>query len=119
MAGWAGGSGDWAAPAAAPGAAGPRGQVVVGEIPCEPPGFVAREALGRLAEAMERRRVAVGAVTGLRGVGKTQLAAAYARERVSDGWDLVGWVHAETSDTLLTGLARVADRLRGGDPGGG
>ena len=105
-------------PAGAPAAAIPRGQIVVGEIPCEPPGFVAREALGRLAAAMERRSVAVGAVTGLRGVGKTQLAAAYARQRVSDGWELVGWVPAETSDALLTGLARVADRLGVADPDG-
>src|ERR1017187_2876749 len=46
------------------------GQVVVGEIPREPPGFVVRETLGRLANAAGGGRVAVVcAVTGLRGVG--------------------------------------------------
>jgi hypothetical protein len=44
------------------------GQVVVGEIPREPPAFVARETLARLADAAGRGQVAVVcAVTGLRG----------------------------------------------------
>jgi tetratricopeptide (TPR) repeat protein len=110
-----------AAPAARPAAAdqAAEGQVVVGEIPREPPGFVPREVLGRLAGAAGRGGVAVVcAVTGLRGVGKTQLAAAYARARVRDGWGLVGWVNAESADALLAGLARVAGRLGVADPEG-
>jgi hypothetical protein len=68
---------------------GPAAQVVVGEIPREPSAFVERQALVRLAEAARPGRAAVVyAVTGLRGVGKTQLAAAYARDRISQGW---GW----------------------------
>ena len=95
------------------------GQVVVGEIPRQPPAFVARERLARLADAAGRGQVAaVCAVIGLRGVGKTQIAAAYARARVSEGWGLVGWVNAETRDSLLTGLARVAERLEVADPEG-
>jgi tetratricopeptide (TPR) repeat protein len=94
-------------------------QVVVGEIPREPPGFVARDLLGPLADAAQRGSVAVVcAVTGMRGVGKTQLAAAYARARVSAGDKLVGWVNAETVDTLVAGLARVAGRLEVADPDG-
>jgi tetratricopeptide (TPR) repeat protein len=95
------------------------GQMVVGEILRKPPGFVERETLARLAEAAAPGEVAVVyAVTGLRGVGKTQLAAAYARERVAQRWGLVGWVNAETPDTLLAGLARIADRLGVADPDG-
>jgi tetratricopeptide (TPR) repeat protein len=94
-------------------------QVVVGEIPREPPAFVMRETLARLADTAGREQTAVVcAVTGLRGVGKTQVAAAYARQRVSQGWGLVGWVNAETRDTLLSGLALVAERLGVADPDG-
>ena len=59
------------------------GQVVVGQLLREPPAFVAREILDRLTEAAGRGRVAVVcALTCMRGVGKTQVAAAYARARV-------------------------------------
>jgi tetratricopeptide (TPR) repeat protein len=94
-------------------------QVVTGEIPREPPAFVTRGMMNRLADAAGRGRVAVVcAVTGLRGVGKTQLAAAYARARVGAGCGLVGWVNAETPDTLMAGLARIADRMGVADPEG-
>ena len=94
------------------------GQVVAGEIPREPASFVTRETVNRLAAAGEGRVAVVYAVTGLRGVGKTQIAAAYARARVSEGWALVGWVNAETRDVLLNGLKRVADALGVADPEG-
>jgi tetratricopeptide (TPR) repeat protein len=111
----AGGDGRGEANDAAPGG----GQVVVGEIPREPLAFVEREALSKLAEVAERGRVAVVcAVTGLRGVGKTQLAAAYARTRISEGWGLVGWVNADSRDSMLADMARVADAMGVADPDG-
>ena len=51
-------------------------------------------------------------------MGKTQIAAAYARARVREGWGLVGWVNAETRDMLLEGLKRVAEELGVADPEG-
>jgi tetratricopeptide (TPR) repeat protein len=94
-------------------------QVVIGEIPREPPAFVGRAALADLARAASSGRVAVVcAVTGLRGVGKTQLAAAHARDRISAGWELVGWVSAETDGSLLADLARVAHAVGVADPDG-
>jgi hypothetical protein len=94
-------------------------QLVVGEIPRQPFGFVARETIDRLAAAADAGRPAVVcAVTGLRGVGKTQVAAAYARARVTDGWGLVGWVSAETRDSLLDGLGRIAEAAGVADPDG-
>jgi tetratricopeptide (TPR) repeat protein len=95
------------------------GQLVVGDIPREPPEFVARRAGDLLAEVTGRGKAAVVcAVTGLRGVGKTQIVAAYARERVNAGWGLVGWVNAESADTLAADLARLAGRLGVADPEG-
>jgi tetratricopeptide (TPR) repeat protein len=51
------------------------------------------------------------AVTGLRGVGKSQIAAEYARERIDTGWTLVAWVDSEDSGQMLGQLVALAERL--------
>ncbi|GLZ34136.1 hypothetical protein Lesp02_63230 [Lentzea sp. NBRC 105346] len=80
----------------------PDGPVVVGLIPHEPPHFQSRGIV--LDDA------GVCTLTGPPGVGKTQVAAEYARRRVRDGWT-VAWINAESADRLLAGMIQLADRL--------
>lgn len=89
-------------------------QVVTGAIPARPPSFQPRAALmDELAEVAGSDRVAVVcALTGQRGVGKTQLAAAYARRRIGQKCPVVAWVNAERPETILAGLDALASALR-------
>ena len=53
----------------------------------------------------------VYAVTGLRGVGKTQLVGEYARDCIGAGWPLVAWIDAEEPVQMIGQLVALTDRL--------
>jgi tetratricopeptide (TPR) repeat protein len=91
-------------PAASP----PGGPVITGDVPQQPTAFQPRStALDPLREPGPRVSV-IYAVTGMRGTGKTQIAAAVARKAINDSWRLVAWIDASTTATSLDGLAATA-----------
>jgi tetratricopeptide (TPR) repeat protein len=87
------------------------GRIVVGEDrqPREATAFVPRPELARVRAAYGcDTAVTLCQLRGMRGVGKSQLAAAYARECLDAGYDVVAWIHASTRGDAVTNLQRLA-----------
>ncbi|MFI7598993.1 FxSxx-COOH system tetratricopeptide repeat protein [Actinoplanes sp. NPDC049681] len=76
------------------------------------PGFTGRDGmLNRLHDTLRGgSRVAVQALHGLGGVGKTQLALEYAH-RFAGEYDLVWWIPAEQPEVIGDHLATLAQKL--------
>ncbi|MFI6295571.1 tetratricopeptide repeat protein [Nonomuraea sp. NPDC050790] len=86
------------------------GPLVVGDIPQPPAAFQERPAIMDGLRGEDRVSV-VRSMSGAPGVGKTTMAAAYARECQAAAFAVVAWVHADTHDQIVAGLGRLADRL--------
>lgn len=85
--------------------------VVVGNIPQRPTASQSRAGLVEQVTGQDSGVSVVFVLTGARGAGKTQLAAAVARARITAGWRLVAWVDAEDRRMILAGLHQVACAL--------
>ena len=94
-------------------------QVVVGDIPVEPPGFKPRVGLLAELDRAPARVSVIHALRGLHGLGASQLAAAYARAKLADDWRLVAWVNAADTGSTQAGLAAVAEATGLTDGGSG
>ena len=75
------------------------------------PNFTGRDALlDELHAKLTDGRVALTAVRGMGGIGKTQLALEYAYRHAAD-FDLVWWLRAEEPASLLEDYAALAEPL--------
>jgi tetratricopeptide (TPR) repeat protein len=107
-------------PAVAPSAPDPASShTVVGAIPAQRPGFQPRPGLLTRLNLTGGESPVVQVLTGRSGAGGTHLAAMYARAKLAAAWRLVAWVNAENPDSLLAGLAAVADAVGLSDWGSG
>jgi NB-ARC domain/Tetratricopeptide repeat len=91
----------------------------LGLIPQQAECFQHRDAVDRLNEALATAGTAVicQVLAGTGGVGKTQLAAHYARRMWDGGMvDLLGWVTAANRDTIVTSYAKAGAEVAGVDP---
>ena len=71
-------------------------------------GFVKREGQDKLFDAIFTRAEPRTVLTGMRGSGKTQLAATVATRCEEEGWPLVAWIDAESRDRLIANLYNLA-----------
>ena len=82
-----------------------------GSRPTVATGFVKRQGQDELFEAVFTHAEPRTVLTGMRGSGKTQLAAAVAARCEEEGWPLVAWIHAASRKEILAGLYEFALRI--------
>ena len=82
-----------------------------GSRPAIAPGFVKRQGQDELVASVLARAEPRTVLTGMRGSGKTQLAAAVAARCEEDGWPLVAWIRAASRKEILAGLYELALRV--------
>ena len=86
-------------------------RVRFGSRPSIAAGFVRRQGQDELVEAVFARAEPRTVLMGMRGSGKTQLAAAVAARCEEEGWPLVAWIHAASRKEILAGLYELALRI--------
>jgi Tfp pilus assembly protein PilF len=91
----------------------PGGASRVVNAPLRNPAFTGRaQILEELGRRLEAGRVAVVAVRGLGGVGKSQVALEYAYRMCESGrYEVAGWVRADSAVTVAEDLAAIAPLL--------
>ena len=74
-------------------------------------GFVKRQGQDELFDAIFAHSEPRTVLTGMRGSGKTQLAAAVATRCEEEEWPLVAWIHATSRKEIIVGLYELALRI--------
>ena len=88
----------------------PPTRIRFGSRPRVTAGFVKREGQDELFDAIFTRAEPRTVLTGMRGSGKTQLAAAVAA-RCEEEWPLVAWINAGSRKELIADLYELALRI--------
>ena len=73
-------------------------------------GFIKREGQDELFDAIFTRAEPRTVLTGMRGSGKTQLAATVAAKCEEEGWSIVAWINAASRKELVADLYEFALR---------
>jgi hypothetical protein len=95
------------------------GPLCIGRIPVLAAARQQRPADRALVEALEEGPTALvcQVLSGMGGVGKTQIAAAYARRRWDAGeLDLLVWVNATSRESIASAYAQAGAAVCGADP---
>ena len=74
--------------------------------------FCEREEQKQLDPVLDNDTPKRTVLVGMRGCGKTQLAAALAKECEDANWSLVAWLNAVSPDTIQSDLVELAKRLK-------
>ena len=82
-----------------------------GSRPVIAAGFVKRQGQDELFDAVFTRAEPRTVLTGMRGSGKTQLAAAVAARCEEEGWPLVAWINAASRKEIIADLYELALRI--------
>ena len=79
-----------------------------GSHPTVTAGFVKREGQDELFDAVFTHAEPKTVLTGMRGSGKTQLAATVAAKCENEGWPMVAWINAASRTELVADLYELA-----------
>ncbi|QQC40085.1 tetratricopeptide repeat protein [Actinomyces oris] len=82
-----------------------------GSRPTVTANFVSRAVESQLFNAIITRAEPKTVLTGMRGTGKTQLAAAIATKCEKEDWPLVAWINAASRKELVADLYELATRI--------
>ncbi len=82
-----------------------------GQFPRRVTGFVERVQFTELVDRVFNDSAELTVLTGMRGSGKTQLAAAVAERCLEEGWPLVAWLNADSRDGIRTQLAGLGEQI--------
>ena len=86
-------------------------QIRFGSRPVIAADFIKRHGQDDLFHAIFTRAEPRTVLTGMRGSGKTQLAAAVAARCEEEGWSLVAWINAASRKEIIADLYEVALRI--------